>query len=70
MKDEKNIEANQIGVDAEINNIANFLEQELPDDVRTAFEKLKAASENHLAAFEKQVSSASRTSGGFRRNGK
>ena len=66
-------EANQIGVDAEINNIAmyeKFLVQELPDDVRTVFEKLKDASENHLAAFEKQVSSASRTSGGFRKNGK
>ena len=66
-------EANQIGVDAEINNIAmyeKFLEQELPDDVRTVFEKLKDASENHLAAFEKQVSSASRASGGFRKNGK
>jgi hypothetical protein len=48
-------EAIEIGVQAEINNIAmydKFLAQELPDDVREAFELLKEASVNHLAAFE------------------
>ena len=43
------------GVEAEIANIAmyeTFLNQELPDDVRAAFEALKSASESHLAAFE------------------
>jgi len=43
------------GVEAEIANIAmyeSFLSQELPDDVRAAFESLQAASESHLAAFE------------------
>ena len=46
------------GVHAEIVNIdmyARFLEQELPDDVRTAFEELLRGSENHLAAFERKV---------------
>ncbi len=46
------------GVDAEIINIAmyeKFLEQELPDDVRNVFEQLKAGSESHLKAFQKNV---------------
>jgi len=46
--------AYQAGVDAEINNIAmydKFLAQDLPADVRVVFESLRAASENHLAAF-------------------
>lgn len=46
------------GVDAEIINIAmydKFLEQELPDDVRNVFEQLKAGSESHLNAFQKNV---------------
>lgn len=46
------------GVDAEIINIAmydKFLEQELPDDVRLVFEHLKAGSESHLSAFQKNV---------------
>jgi len=49
-------ETYSIGVQAEINNIAmydKFLAQELPDDVRDVFEQLKAASEKHLAAFER-----------------
>ena len=44
----------EIGVQAEIDNIAmydSFLQRELPADIRTAFERLKAASENHLRAF-------------------
>jgi hypothetical protein len=49
----------EAGVAGEINNIAvygQFLEAEdLPDDVRSVFERLMAASENHLAAFERGV---------------
>lgn len=44
-----------IGVDAEIRNIAMyeaFLSRDLPEDVRTVFERLMSASESHLAAFE------------------
>ncbi len=47
------------GVQAEINNIAMydvFLSQNLPDDVRVVFEALQAASESHLAAFERGLS--------------
>ena len=48
-----------IGVIAEINNIAMyniFLEsEELPEDVYDVFVKLRDASENHLAAFEKNA---------------
>ncbi len=46
------------GVDAEIINIAmyeSFLKQDLPEDVRSVFEKLKAGSESHLLAFQKNV---------------
>ncbi|WP_319467607.1 DUF2202 domain-containing protein [uncultured Trichococcus sp.] len=47
------------GVAGEIKNIAiyeQFLQnEELPDDVRSVFERLMAASENHLAAFERGV---------------
>jgi hypothetical protein len=46
------------GVEAEIINIAmyeSFLEQDLPEDVRSVFEKLKAGSESHLQAFKKNV---------------
>jgi hypothetical protein len=46
------------GVEAEIINIAmyeSFLEQDLPEDVRSVFEKLKAGSESHLLAFQKNV---------------
>jgi len=52
-------ESFEAGVEGEINNIAvygQFLEAEdLPDDVRSVFERLMAASENHLAAFERGV---------------
>lgn len=51
-------EAYQAGVNAEINNIAmyeTFLDQNLPDDVRTVFESLMRASENHLRAFQNQL---------------
>jgi hypothetical protein len=52
-------EAFEIGVIAEINNIAMynlFLEDEsLPDDLVDAFTKLRDASINHLAAFEKNA---------------
>ena len=47
-------EAFETGVQAEIENIAmyeKFLEKELPDDVRTVFQRLKDASGNHLRAF-------------------
>jgi hypothetical protein len=33
----------------------SFLEQDLPEDVRSVFEKLKAGSESHLLAFQKNV---------------
>lgn len=45
-----------IGVEAEIKNIEmyeKFLEEDLPDDVASVFERLMKASENHLKAFEK-----------------
>ncbi len=47
-----------IGVEAEILNIAMynaFLTQDLPDDIEETFIKLRDASENHLAAFEKNL---------------
>jgi hypothetical protein len=49
-------EAYQLGVEAEIANIAlyqAFLDQDLPDDVRTVFEQLVEASNHHLAAFSR-----------------
>jgi len=48
----------QIGVDAEVANIEmyeRFLKKDLPDDVRNVFERLLNGSENHLAAFTKNV---------------
>ena len=51
-------EAYIAGVEAEIANIAMyelFLEEELPDDIRSVFEALKKGSESHLLAFEKNV---------------
>lgn len=50
--------AYQAGVSAEVSNIAmydTFLEQELPDNVRTIFESLMRASENHLRAFQNRL---------------
>lgn len=52
------VEIYEIGVQAEINNIAmyeKFLEQDLDDDVRLVFEALRDGSINHLAAFEKKL---------------
>ena len=53
-------EAYREEVKAEMDNIAlydNFLEQEdLPDNVEFVFEKLKAASERHLSAYERALS--------------
>ncbi len=49
----------ETGVQAEIDNIAmyeQFLEGELPDDVRAVFVELRDASKNHLAAFERKLS--------------
>ncbi len=51
-------EAYAIGVEAEIKNIEmyeKFLAQDLPEDMRLTFERLKTASEHHLEAFERQV---------------
>lgn len=45
-----------IGVTAEVNNIAmyeRFLKQDLPSDVKDVFIRLRDASKNHLAAFQK-----------------
>lgn len=56
-----------VGVDAEILNIdmyEAFLKQELPDDVRLIFERLKRASENHLKAFERNLSTSGTSQGG------
>ena len=50
--------AYQAGVNAEVNNIAmyeTFLDQTLPDNVRTVFESLMRASENHLRAFQNRL---------------
>jgi hypothetical protein len=49
----------ETGVQAEINNIEmyqRFLKEDLPDNVRTVFENLMAASQNHLGAFERAAS--------------
>ena len=51
-------EAFEAGVNAEVNNIAMyeiFLAEDLPDNVRTVFESLMNASENHLRAFQNQL---------------
>lgn len=53
-------ETYEIGVQAEIDNIAMyniFLEQELNDDVREVFISLRDGSLSHLSAFEKNVTS-------------
>ncbi|MBN1416370.1 MAG: DUF2202 domain-containing protein [Bacteroidales bacterium] len=49
-------EALQIGVEAEIANIAmyeRFLKKDLPADIRDVFSCLLGGSENHLAAFKR-----------------
>lgn len=60
-------ESYTIGIEAEENNIAmydRFLKEDLPDDVRIVFENLKAASEKHLAAFERNADQATGTVSG------
>ena len=52
------LEAAEIGVQAEIDNIAMyelFLTYDLPDNVFNVFFALKSGSESHLLAFQKQV---------------
>lgn len=59
-------EAYEIGVDAEIKNIAmyeKFLEEDLPADVAIVFLRLMNASENHLRAFENAVDGIGNGSG-------
>lgn len=49
-------EALQTGVDAEVANIAmyeRFLKKDLPADVQNVFERLLAASRNHLNSFQR-----------------
>lgn len=49
-------ESFQAGVQGEIENIEmyeRFLKQDIPDDVRTVFTRLRNASRNHLRAFQK-----------------
>ena len=60
-----------MGVEAELNNIAmyeSFLEEELPDEVRTVFEALKNASEKHLQAFQRNVDGVVGNGNGQRNN--
>lgn len=55
-------EALKAGINAEINNIAmyeGFLKQDLPEAVKTVFQSLQAASENHQAAFERRLDAIS-----------
>lgn len=60
------LEALETGIQAEVNNIAlydAFLEvEDLPDDIRSVFEMLKAGSESHLESFvlalQRQTSTA------------
>jgi|LGOV01.1.fsa_nt_gb hypothetical protein len=51
-------EALETGVQAEIDNIEMytiFLNQEIPEDVKTVFKSLKTASESHLKAFQNNL---------------
>ncbi|MCK5811301.1 MAG: hypothetical protein KAG94_00240 [Clostridiales bacterium] len=53
------IEAYETGVIAEVDNIAmyeQFLELDLPDDIRETFINLRDASEKHLDAFQRKLS--------------
>jgi len=55
-------EAYKTGIYAEVENIAlyeSFLEKDIPEDVKEVFEYLIQGSENHLAAFERQVNKTS-----------
>ena len=52
------LQAAQIGVQAEIDNIAMyelFLTYDLPENVSAVFSSLKSGSDSHLLAFQKQV---------------
>jgi len=54
-------ESYKSGVDAEVINIEmyeKFLKENLPEDVKTVFERLLSASEKHLAAFTRAASSS------------
>jgi len=65
-------EALEVGVQAEIDNIAmyeKFLAGDLPEDVREVFEELMNASKNHLAAFERGTSRNGGTGDGYGVNG-
>ena len=65
-------EALEVGVQAEIDNIAmyeKFLAGDLPEDVREVFEELMNASKNHLAAFERGTSRNAGTGEGNMANG-
>ncbi len=67
------LEAAEIGIQAEINNIAmynKFLATDLPENVREVFTFLRDGSENHLRAFQRQVSQASEPSGRGRGRGR
>ena len=53
------LEAYELGVEAEILNIAlyeSYMDLDLPDDIKDVFLKLINGSEKHLSAFEKQAS--------------
>ncbi len=67
----------EVGVQAEVNNIAMyqwFLEEELPDDIRDVFQRLKNASYSHLEAFRRNLDGSTSNNGQSRgrsfRNGK
>ena len=67
-------ESYKAGVDAEVLNIEmyeRFLKENLPEDVKTVFERLLSASEKHLSAFTRAASSSGlengKTSGNLRR---
>lgn len=54
-------ESFKAGVDAEVINIEmyeKFLKENLPEDVKTVFERLLSASEKHLAAFTRAAQSS------------
>ena len=56
----------EIGVQAEVNNIAMyqwFLEEELPDDIRDVFQRLKNASYSHLEAFSRNLEGSTSNNG-------
>ena len=65
------VQAYETGVTAEINNIAMyeaFLQHDLPQDVQDVFTVLRDASQNHLAAFERNLDRQQSTAagGGYR----